>query len=138
MTTAGNTVVIPLYNHVINRGPIRITGHVRQAGIPTDIDQILITRSVDNHAHGYCLTHRASGYLLLYGFPDAAVANEAALRLASLFPIEQWNALAKALGEFRRDRAMRMYRDLPVDDKLWMAEYGGPKVDAAQELSATR
>jgi len=100
---------------------------VEVLAIATSCPQIVITPPVRGERGKYILTHLQSGFYLLGGFPTIAAAREAATRLATLFPIDNWDAVGQISRSWARTEVKRLYKNLSPEDKQWMKQYGGPQ-----------
>jgi hypothetical protein len=89
----------------------------------TGISQLVITPDLDGRP-GYNLTHVQSGFRALGPFTNLTTAREAAVRLAKLFPIEEWNAMGQMAEAWKRGRLKIKFRNLPLEDQEWMRQNG--------------
>ena len=105
-----------------------VDDHVDVQAIATACPQIVITPPVDKHQRNYNLTHLQSGFFLLGNFPTIEEARAAAIRLDELFGISKWNAMGAISRMWNRTRIRDRYESLPLEDKQWMAQYGGPRL----------
>jgi len=89
----------------------------------TGFTQIVITPPLDGKP-GYNLTHVQSGFYMLGPFPNLTAAREAAVRLAKLFPVEDWNIIGQMSRSWVRPQVKKMFRRLSQEDQQWMRQNG--------------
>lgn len=105
------------------RGHWVINSRVDVQAFETGCSQLVITPDLDGR-NGYNLTHRQSGFRALGPFPTLTTAREAAVRLAKLFPLEDWNAMGEMSRSWARPRVKRMFLALAPADQEWMRQNG--------------
>lgn len=127
-STVLDSIVTVVKGHRNVAGDWVVDDRLEVEAIATACPQIVITPPVDRYTQGYNLTHVQSGRFLLGGFPGVKEARLAAERLRSLFPMDDWDAVGGVMGSWRRSEVRRIYKRLSIEDQLWMAEWGGPRV----------
>ena len=123
-----NSFVSVAIGHTNAAGDWVIDEYVEVLAIATSCPQIVITPPLPDRKRsrrGYNLTHLQSGFFLLGSFPTIASAREAATRLATLFPIANWDALGQISRSWARPEVKRLYKNLSPEDQQWMKQWGG-------------
>jgi hypothetical protein len=100
-----------------------VTERVDVQSFETGVSQLVITPDLDGRGT-FNLTHVQSGFKALGPFATLTQAREAAVRLAELWPIEEWNAMGQMAEAWKRTRLKLKFRQLPAEDQAWMREHG--------------
>jgi hypothetical protein len=98
---------------------------------PTRQPQIWITPNLSklSKAKGdWVLTHAETGFFLLGPFMELTQAREAADRLVTMLPLNDWNVMGRTDGPdgfpWQRDRVKDRVKRLSMEDRQWLREHG--------------